>query len=130
MWFLVKSALCSLYPRTENLPGVADAGLDDLILRLRRDAPMSMKVALIFGGLFFAFSPILTVWLPVPTFFLTSRLRDKHANKIASHPNYIIRQLIMLLKMTASLAWGADPQVRAKMVLEPYPPDPGTWRQS
>ena len=130
MWFLVKSALSTLYPRTDNLPGVADTGLDEFLGRLRREAPLSMRIALIFGGIFFALSPVLTLGLPVPICFLSERLRDKHAYKIATHSNYIIRQLVMLLKMTASLAWGADPQVRAKMGLEPYPPDPGTWRQT
>ena len=129
MWFLVKSALCTLYPTTDTMPGVADTGLDDFLKRLRKEAPPSLRFALIFGALFFTFSPILTVYIPLPTFFLSEGLRDRHANKIASHRNYFIRQLIMLLKMIASLSWGADPAVREKIGLPPYPADPGTWRQ-
>ena len=129
MWFLVKSALCTLYPTTDTMPGVADTGVDEFLKRLRAEAPVSLRVALIFGALFFTFSPILTVYIPLPTFWLSETLRDRHADKIASHRNYFIRQLIMLLKMVASLSWGADPVVRAKIGLPPYPTDPGTWRE-
>ena len=38
-------------------------------------------------------------------------------------------QATFMLKMVAALCWAADPEVRAKVGLEPLEPDPGTWRE-
>jgi hypothetical protein len=130
MWFLVKSALEALYPRTDALPGVADTDLDPLISKLRREAPLKLRAGVVLAAIFFTISPLLTIGVPLPSLWLPRSLRDKHAYRIATHRLYYVRQLVLLLKMIAGMSWGADPTVRRFMGLEPYPKDPGTWRKS
>ena len=52
----------------------------------------------------------------------------RHANKIAYHPIYLLRQAVFLVKLSAGLCWGSRPEIRAIFSLPPYAEDPGTWR--
>ena len=51
-----------------------------------------------------------------------------HAHALATHPVYVIRQLIVLLKLMGGVFWGESPEVRAFLHLPAYPADPGTRR--
>lgn len=130
MWFLVKSALEALYPRTDSLPGVADTELDAMIAKIRKEAPLKLRFGVVLAALFFTVSPLITIGIPLPSLWLTRSMRDKHAYRIATHPLYYVRQLVLLLKMIAGMSWGADPTVRRAIGLDPYPKDPETWRQA
>lgn len=127
LW-LIRSAMTALYPRAAGLPGVADTELDAFLLRFRREAPALMWLGLCLGAVVFALTPVLTVGRPLPSFWLSERARDRHANKIASHPLYLLRQTVFLLKMVAGMCWAEHPAVRARLHLAPYPSDPGTFR--
>lgn len=127
----VRSAMAALYPTTpEGGPGIADTDLDDFLKRYRKDAPPTLYLGLVAGCAVFHATPMLTIKKPVPAFMLSPEDLDRHADAIASHPAYLVRQAIMVVKLAAGLCWGADPAVRARMNLRPYDPDPGTWRQS
>lgn len=128
MKWLIKSAMRALYPTTEHGPGIDQTDLDAFIDQYQREAPASLWGGLVVGSVVFHATPLLTVRKLRPAFLLTPDDLDVHANQIASHPNYAVRQALMLLKLTAGLCWGADDDVRADMNLEPYPKDPGTWR--
>jgi hypothetical protein len=127
--WLVRSAILILYPRTA-LPGIAECGLDAYLVQFRRETPRLMWVGVVLGSLLFHLTPVFTVFVPLPAFWLPAGLRDKHAAKIAATSLYLPRQLIFLVKFCAGLCWGTAPEVRARFNLRPLPADPGTWRPS
>jgi len=128
-WF-IRHAMRALYPRTPELPGIEDTDLRGFLARYRRESSTLMWLGLWLGTLVFIASPVLTVYLPVPSFLLPRRLLDRHAHRAATSRLYLVRQAMLLLKLAAGLLWGADPEVRACFAMAPYPPDPGTWRKS
>ena len=128
-WF-IQHAMRALYPRTEALPGIEDTDLAGFLDRYRRESTTLMWLGLWLGTLVFIWTPILTVYLPLPSFLLPGRLLDRHAHRVNDSRIYLIRQAVFLVKLAAGLCWGGDPEVRARFALAPYPEDPGTWRRS
>ncbi len=130
MIWLIKFAMVAMMPRTGELPGIADCDLDGFLRRMRSDSDFMYWLGLALGGLVFALTPILTVYLPLPAFFLPRGLLEKHAQRILSTRLYLVRQAVFLVRLSAGMCWGADPAVRAKFAMTPYAPDPGTFRTS
>jgi hypothetical protein len=128
MSWLVRHAMCALYPRTEALPGVADTDVDAFLARYKRETAPLVWLGVVLGALVFASTPMLTVFVPLPSFFLPSSLLDRHAMKITGTRIYLLRQSIFLVKLAAGMCWGMHPSVRTKLGMRPYPADPGTWR--
>lgn len=128
MTWLVRAAMCDMMPATGDLPGIADTGIDAFLARLRREATLTVWAGLVLGALVFVLTPILTVWVPLPSFFLPRGLRDTHADRICTTRFYLLRQAIFLLKMYACMCWGQDPAVRRRLHVAPYPVDPGSFR--
>ena len=128
-WF-IQHAMKALYPRAEGLPGIEDTGLPEFLRRYRRETTPLMWLGLLVGTFVFIGSPLLTVYLPVPSFVLSRALLDRHAHRIACSRFYYVRQALLLVKLAAGLCWGAHPSVREKFAMAPYPADPDTWRTS
>ncbi len=129
MLWLLRSAIVIIYPRT-SLPGAADCGLDAHLLKFKRETPFLIWAGTVLGALVFHFTPLFTVYLPLPAFLLPAKLADRHAAKITSTNVYLVRQAVFLVKLCAGLCWGADPEVRKRFALPPLKADPGTWRTS
>jgi hypothetical protein len=127
LW-LIKFAMCALMPRTEALPGIEDTEIDAFLRRLRGDAEPLYWLGLVMGAVVFAVTPLFTVWVPLPAFFLPRRLLDLHAERLMYERGYLLRQAIFLVRLSAGMCWGADPAVRARLSLGAYAPDPGTFR--
>lgn len=125
---LVRFALVAFFPREGDLPGLAELGVDDKIVALRRESTTLFWIGIVGAALFFQLTPILTVRRPWPAVFLTPEQLDRHAHGLASHPAYLVRQLVMLIKLTGGLFWGQSDEVRAFLRLPAYPEDPGTRR--
>jgi hypothetical protein len=125
---VLKHAVRALYPRTEWFPGIEDTGLDTFVPRYLRETSPLMKLGVAAGLLVFVWTPLLTVYLPLPSFLLPRRLLDRHADRISTHPIYVLRSAMLLLKVVAGLCWGAHPEVRARLGMPPLPPDPDEWR--
>jgi hypothetical protein len=125
---LVRSAIVLLYPRTDELPGAEDCGLDAFLERYREETTPLVWFGVVLGAIVFHLTPVFTVGVPVPAFALSPRLGDKHAHAIAQTDSYVVRQAIFLLKLVAGLAWGQGAEVRARLGLRALPPDPDTWR--
>lgn len=128
MLFLIRAAALALYPRTDELPGVIDTDVDTFLRRFKREANGIMWAGVVLGALIFTLTPLLTVYLPLPSFLLTARTLDKHADRIANFPIYLVRQAVIPLKLVAGLCWASHPTVRAKFALPPYPAEPSVWR--
>ncbi len=125
---LVRFALVAFYPREGDLPGLAELGVDEKIEKLRRESTGLFWFGLVAAAVFFQLSPIVTVYRPWPAVFLTDEQLDQHAHRLATFPVYLIRQLLVLLKLIAGMFWGESKEVRAFLDLPAYEADPGTRR--
>ncbi len=125
---LVKFALCAFFPRAGGLPGLADLGVDEKIAGLRRDSTRLFWLGIVAGAFFFQISPIVTVYRPWPAALLTEEQLDAHAHALATHRVYLVRQIIVLLKLMGGVFWGQSPEIRAFLDLPAYGEDPGTRR--
>lgn len=127
MEFLVRRAMCALMPPAAGLPGFADTD-QTFVTKLHRESGNLFWLGMVAGAVVFTITPLMTIGVPLPSFLLPARWLDKHAFRICTTRVYLFRQAVFLLKTTAGMGWGSDPVVRAKLGLDPYPPDPGTWR--
>lgn len=119
----------ALYPRTDALPGMDDVEPRAFLAQYRREASRLMWVGLLAGTWAFVWSPLLTVYWPVPSFLLPAKVLDRHACRVTYSRIYLLRQAVFLVKLAAGLCWGQHARVRATMAMEPYPNDPGTFRE-
>ncbi len=126
----MRHAMRALYPRTEALPGLEDTDDAAFLARYRQETTRLMWLGLVLATFVFVSTPLLTVYLPLPSFLLPRALLDRHAYRVTYSRLYLLRQAVFLLKLTAGLCWGSHPSVRAKMAMAPYPADPDTWRTS
>lgn len=125
---LIRYAMCGLMPRAAGLPGLVDMDVTGFLRRLRRESHPLYWLGLVAGATVFLLSPLLTVGVPLPAFALPRRLRELHARRVGELRPYHLRQAIILLRLSAGMCWGQDPEVRARFALAPYPPDPGSFR--
>ncbi|MET0591796.1 MAG: hypothetical protein ABW133_03795 [Polyangiaceae bacterium] len=128
MIWLIKFAMCTMMPRTEALPGIGDTDLDGFLRRLKKESQPLYWIGLVLGAVIFTLTPLLTIGVPLPAFFLSRGLLDKHSAKLLSHPIYTLRQAAFLVRLSAGMCWGMDNGVRERMNLPPYGADPGTFR--
>lgn len=128
MIWLIRSAMCALYPPSADLPGVADTGIDAFLARYKRETSLLLWSGLVLGAVVFTLTPLFTVGIPLPSFLLPRGALERHARRITVSRVYLVRQTVFLVKMVAGLCWGAHPDVRKILNLPPYPADPGTWR--
>ncbi|MEM9188864.1 MAG: hypothetical protein AAGF12_06795 [Myxococcota bacterium] len=129
MRWLVRQAMCALYPETDDLMGIEAANVDAFLTRFRKETTPLMWTGVVAGSAVFAATPILTLGIPAPAFLLPKKLLDRHADRVASHPVYLVRQAVFLVKLPAGLCWGAHDTIRQQYGLDPYPDDPGSWRR-
>ena len=116
-------------PAVDGLPGLGDTKLEPFIRAYLREMDMLSTTGLVLGALLFVLAPVITIGVPLPSFLLPAKWLDSYSNRVVGHPIYLVRQGISVLKMVACLCWGADPMVRKRLNLDPYPADPGTWLQ-
>ena len=128
MIWLLRTAMLPMMPSTEHGPGLQADHLDAYLRGFWRDANGATKLGVALGALVFVISPAITVWRPVPSFWLSDETLDRHAHAVATSPIYLVQQAMFLLKMYAGFAWGTQGQVREHLALEPYPDDPTTFR--
>ena len=130
---LIRSAMCDLMPRLpadDALPGIAETGVTEFLQAMKRESHPVYWLGLVLGAWTYALTPVMTVFVPLPSFLLPARLRDLHAQRITTTKLYFVRQAVFLVRLSAGLCWGRDPRVRARFALAPYPPDPGTYQRS
>lgn len=128
MLWLVRSAMCDMLPGGAGLPGLAQAGIDPFLARLYRETTPMVWAGMLLGAVVYVCTPVLTVYVPLPSMWLPRGLRDRHAARITSTNIYLLRQTVFLLKMYACMCWGQDENVRRLLHVAAYPVDPGTFR--
>jgi hypothetical protein len=116
-------------PPSGRFKGVGDTGLKPFLREIRRESTFLFRIGIVATAFVFIWSPLITIFLPLPAFLLPRSLLEKHAQRAASHPIYLVRQSTFMVKMVAGLCWAKDADVRREMGLEPLLPDPGTWRK-
>lgn len=120
--------LQTTFPPFGDLPGLQRPATLIFLRKLFADSPPLIRIALLASTAVFILSPVITVFVPLPAFLLPRPLLDRHAHKLATHPVYILRGVMLMIKTIGGLQWGADVEVRAKLAMQPYPPDPDTFR--
>ncbi len=120
--------MCTLYPATDTLPGVADTDVDTFLDKVAVEATPLIRLGLALATLVYTITPLFTVGWPLLAFMLPAKVAERHATKLVGHPIYLVRQSVFVLKMMAGLCWGQHPKVRASLSMDAYPADPGTWR--
>ena len=130
MAFLLHFAIAAILPGSARFPGAAELDLAPFVAKFLRETSWLMWLAAVGSAVAFALAPILTIYVPLPAFLLPRGLLDRHAVAMCEHRVYTVRQAAFMLKMIGGLHWAARPEIRARLGLVPYPPDPGTWRTS
>jgi hypothetical protein len=125
---LIAAAMRDFMPRTDTLPGIVDTDVSGFLRKLRRESNFLYWLGLCIGAWVYTLTPLFTVYVPLPAFLLSERLRDLHAQRIAQSNVYLLRQAVFLVRLSAGMCWGSDPRVRGHFALQPYPKDPGTFR--
>jgi hypothetical protein len=125
---LVRLSMIAFYPKTPELPGLAELGVSEKIATLRRESTVLFWTGIVGASVFFQVSPILTLRRPTFAAFLSEEDLDRHAHAIATYPVYLVRQAVMLLKMIAGIFWGESPEIRTFLHLPAYGEDPKTRR--
>lgn len=125
---LMVHAMCAMMPTAAGLPGLGRAEALAYTQRLRREADPLYLLGLVLGAVVFALTPLLTVYRPLPSFLLSARTLDLHAQRVVAHPAYLLKQAVFLVRLNAGMAWGAHPDSRGAFGLAPYAADPGSFR--
>ena len=97
---------------------------------MRADAEPLYWLGLVLGAFVFAITPVITVGIPLPAFWLSADALERHTDRILSHRIYALRQAAYLVRLSAGMCWGADPKVRQQLELPIYGTDPDTFRTS
>ena len=121
--------LSVIFPSTDAVPGIAD--LPDTRQRLSGlfdHAPFRFQLALSMSTLVFCVAPLITIGVPLPAFMLPRSALERHAQRLAVHRLYLVRQTMLVLKSVGGLVWGGHPMVRTALELPLYGDDPGTFR--
>jgi hypothetical protein len=122
--------MCAVLPAGKETPGVDPQCCDELCERIRREAPLLLRMTMHASVALFVVCPLVTVGRPCPALWLSAENLDRHAAGMARHPSYLLRQAMMMLKTVAGMSWGTDPGVRRSLGMEPYAADPRGWRRS
>jgi hypothetical protein len=124
------SVLDTMMPTVPGLKGVGESNLASFLRLFLRESPLFIRAGLYASAFVFVVSPVLTIYLPLPSFLLTKKMREKHAQRASAHSLYMLRQSMFFLKMVAGMCWGQGPEVRKKMGLEALEGDPGSFRET
>ena len=107
MGWLTLKALDAVIPGNEKVPGIAASTRGPVVVaELRRDAPFEMRMVLNLAVLIWLVSPLFTVFVPLPAVWLPARLRHAHTDRLTSTSFYLVRQISLVLKQVAGMAWG------------------------
>lgn len=126
---IIAWTLAAIFPTTGSLPGLDQVDCRDKLAEIMATAPHGFTLGVYAATAVFLLSPLLTIFWPAPAPLLSRGALDRHANAMANHRLYLMRQAMLLLKTVGGMVWGAHEDVRGALALAPLAPDPGTWRR-
>ena len=116
MWTpLCAWTLAATFPSTAALPGLDRIDPRPFVDQLRRESPVAIRFVMVLSALVFLATPVLTIGIPLPAAWLSPARLDQHAQALATHRIYLLRQAMLMIKTLGGLCWGADPAVRAAL---------------
>lgn len=127
---MVRTAVVPCFPSAAGLPGLETLGFESFWRRFRAEAAPAMWLGVVLAAALVQVTPIVTVGRPALAGWLSAATLERHLQRLLASRVYLVRQSIFLLKMVGGLCWGAHPEIRARIGLDPYPGDPGTWRSA
>ena len=110
--------LCAQLPGMEAMPGLDPARCAVFLGRYRADAPGLTRLGLHGCAFVFLFTTPLTRSGWRPAHWLGDSPLDMHADRLATHRWYPLRQAALMLQTVAGIAWAEDPAVRGALGLE------------
>ncbi len=122
-------ALNEVMPPHDDMPGIVDTAVDDFLTEFKAHAHFIMRLGLFAAVWVYVLSPVFTLGIPLPVFWLSEKKRMEHLKRYSNSKNFVFAQLWMLLKMIAGLCWGKDDKVRAYFGYAPYLPELGEFRK-
>lgn len=129
MWTaLVVATLRPTFPSTAHLPGLDRIDPRPMVRALLAESTWTMWLGVVGTAIVYQLLPLLTVYVPLPAVLLPRSLADRHAHRMATHPLYLVRMAMMMVKTVGGLVWGGAPEVRGALQMAPYPADPGSHR--
>ena len=89
-------------------------------MALRRDSTRLFWTGIVAAAVVFQISPILTIRRPWLAVMLTEPQLDAHAHALATHRIYLLRQIIVLLKLMGAEAKPTTPEEFGTFVADEY----------
>ena len=127
---MIRFSMAALYPSAHGMPGLLEVGGDERLRFIWSELNGLTRLGLVGGAAVFVLSPVFTIGMPLPAFWLSAERLDQHAHAATKSRIYLLRMAVFVVKMFGGLVWGQSPQARASMGLEAYPDDPGAWRSA
>jgi len=122
-------AMNEVMPRHGDMPGIADTQADTFLNDFGKHAHPIMRIGFMLAVWIYVLSPVFTVYIPLPAFWLSANKREQHMRKYSGSRSFVFSQLWMLQKMIAGLCWGTDPKVRAYFSYPPLDAEPGHFHK-
>ena len=122
-------AMNEVMPPHDGMPGVSDIDAEQFLKEFRAHAHPIMKIGFSLSVWIYVFSPLFTIGIPLPAFWLSEKKRLAHLQAYSSSHNFVFSQLWMLQKMITGMCWGMDDKVRTYFGYTPYRPEPGEFRK-
>jgi hypothetical protein len=109
------SILAAMIPRLDSsgLPGLAELDLTGFHERFDLAAPPLLRFGIRAAVWFLIFAPPFLIGRFAPFSRLSAEDRDRVLDRASRHRLYLVRQLLLTLKLVASFAYFQDPRVRS-----------------
>ena len=120
--------LYNIIGENDKLPHIAETEIKEFLEKFQKEAVFTLRMVVFLCLLAWIFTPLLTIFVPLPTFLLSKKMCEKHTRKLTTNKIYILRQTMMLLKQFVGLIWGANNKIRNSINLKPYESNPDRFK--
>lgn len=122
-------AMNEAMPRHGDMPGVMDTEVDAFLSEFNQHAHPIMRLGFFLAVWIYVLSPVFTLGIPLPAFWLSAEKREAHLKKYSNSHSFVFSQLWMLQKMITGMCWGADAKVRQYFGYAPYEAELGEFKK-
>jgi len=122
-------AMNEAMPPHGDMPGIIDTDVEAFLIEFNNHAHPIMRLGFFLAVWIYVLSPVFTIGIPLPAFWLSQKKREEHLKKYSGSRSFIFSQLWMLHKMITGMCWGADAKVRTYFCYEPYEAELGDFKK-